>query len=172
MAAIATFLLVMLLALLQVTAAPFFPLASAQVDLLMVTLAMLFVFAGPRRAMMAVPMIALVLGFISTRSPALLLLAFLPLPPLAYWLDLAGPPMTRFLQTMVVVAITGAWARLLLALSAMTQGAEPELGALVFSLILPGMFFDILFLSLAYLPARLIGWEPRSTSPLRERYQR
>ncbi|MDZ7727100.1 MAG: hypothetical protein U5Q44_02275 [Dehalococcoidia bacterium] len=163
--------LVLVLALLQVTAAPFFPIASAQADLLLVTLGMLFVFAGPRRAMIAVPMMAIVLGFLSSRSPALLVLAFLPLPPLAYWLNIAGPPLTRFLQTAMVVLITGAWARGLLGLAAIAQGADAAFGTMIVHIILPGMVLDGLFLSLAYLPARLIGWEPRSTSPLRERYQ-
>jgi hypothetical protein len=161
----------LLLACLQVSAVPYFMLSAAQADILLVTLALLLVFQGPRVAMVSLPMIAVFLGFLSDRSPATLILAFLPLLPLAYWLDQSGTPVPRYVQTVFAVGTTGLWARLLLSATNYTQGAQVELGSLFFNILLPGLVLDLALLSLAYLALHLLGWEPRSLSPARERYR-
>lgn len=171
MKAIAVFIAIILVCAAQVTIAPLFPLLSAEASFLVVTLAVLLVFGGMQTALIATPLMALFLGFSSDRSPALLLLALLPLPPLAYWLSESQVPMSRGVQLFIVVAIVGAWARGLLAVSAVVQGADPEFGTLVTRFVLPGIVIDGLFFALAYVPCRLLGLEPRSLSPYRERYQ-
>lgn len=171
MKALAVLIAIILVCAAQVTIAPLFPLFSAEASFLLVTLAILLVFAGSTTALVATPLMALFLGFASDRSPALLLLTLLPLPPLAYWLSESQLPMTRGVQLFVVVAVVGAWARCLLALSAVLQGADAEIGTLIVRFVIPGIFIDGLFLLLAYVPCRLLGLEPRSLSPYRERYQ-
>lgn len=171
MKAIAVLVAIILACAAQVTVAPLFPLLSAEASLLVVTLAILLVFAGPRTALIATPLMAVFLGFASDRAPALLLLSLVPLPPLAYWLSESQLPMSRGVQLFVVVAIVGAWSRALLAMSAVMQGADPEIGALITRFVLPGIVIDGLFFTLAYLPCRLLGLEARSLSPYRERYQ-
>jgi hypothetical protein len=49
------------------------------IDLLLVTLAILMVFQGRKAAMISLPVIAILLGFASDRSPATIILALLPL---------------------------------------------------------------------------------------------
>lgn len=171
MKALAVLVAIVLVCAAQVTVAPLFPLLSAETNFLLVTLAIILVFGGATPALVATPLVAILLSFVSDRSAALLLLALLPLPPLAYWLSESQLPMTRGVQLFVVVAITGAWARGLLAFAAVVQGAEPALVTLTVSFILPGLVLDGLFLLLAYVPCRLLGLEPRSLSPYRERYQ-
>jgi hypothetical protein len=171
MKALAVLISIVLVCAAQVTIAPLFPLLSAEASFLVVTLAILVVFAGPRTALIATPLMAVFLGFASDRSPALLLLSLLPLPPLAYWLSESQIPMSRGVQLFAVVAVVGAWSRGLLALSAVAQGAEAEFGTLITDFLLPGIVIDGLFFTLAYVPCRLLGLEPRSLSPYRERYQ-
>ena len=56
-------LLLLLAALLQVTAAPLFPLSGAVVDFALLSLTLIAVFLGPRWAMVCLPLLALLLGF-------------------------------------------------------------------------------------------------------------
>lgn len=160
-----------LLAYLQVTAAPFLTISAAQADLLLISLALLMVYQGPKVAMVSLPLIALFLGFTSDRSPAVIILALLPLLPLAYWLEEAGAPISRFLQTLLAVGVTGMWARVLLAMTVVAEGASMQAGALVFSVVMPGLMLDILLLSLAYLVCRLLRCEPKTLAMPRERYR-
>lgn len=161
---------VVLAAVAQVTVAPLFPLGSAVPDLLVATLVVVSVFAGPRRAMVAVPLGALLLSFGSGRSAALLLIAYLPLLPLAAFLQEANVPLTRFLQSLAAAVVTGAWARTVLALGAMTGGADPQLGTLVLSLLLPGVFLDALVVGAAYLPWKVARLPARPLSLARTGY--
>ena len=75
-------------------------------------LVMVVAFGGPRAAMVAVPVVALSFAFASNRSAALVLLAYLPLLPLAFVLEEGGLPLNRFAQTLVAGVATGLWARL------------------------------------------------------------
>lgn len=165
------FVALMLLAYLQVTAAPFVVVSAAQFDLFVVSLAILMVFQGPRTAMISLPILAVLAGFTTDRSPAIFILALLPLIPLAYLIAEAGPPISRYLQTAGAVLATGAWARILLATTAIAQGASMDWFALIFQLVAPGLVLDLALLSFAYLGCRLLRWEPRSLSPTRERYR-
>lgn len=167
----AIFVTLLLLAYVQVTAVPFFMVAAAQVDLLLVSLALLMVYQGRKTAMICLPVIAVLLGFVSDRSPAVLVLALLPLLPLAYWFEEGGPPVSRYVQTMIAVGATSIWARVLLATTTFAQGAQVDITALALQVVLPGLVLDLTLLSLAYLAFRLLGCEPRSLSPMRERYR-
>jgi hypothetical protein len=155
---------ILLVGLFQVTAAPRFPVAAAVPDFVLVGLTLLSLFRGPRTGLWAIPVAAVIVGFASDRAPGLLLIAYLPLLPLTNYLENAGAPLNRYVQTAIAFACTSVWARGMLTLGAVIQGGRLEPGPVVFSLLLPGVFFDLALLSLAYLGFRLLGWEPRSTS--------
>lgn len=170
MKALGVCLLVVLTALAQVSVAPLFPLSAAIPDYALVTLVILTVFAGPATVMLALPLMALSLGFASDRSPGLLLLAYLPLLPLSLYVEEARVPLNRYAQMAVAGVATGAWARTLLALGAIVGGADPAFGALAGQLVIPGVFLDLALLTLVYVPLRLLGWTGRGMSLQRSRW--
>lgn len=147
----------------QVTVAPLFPLWSAVPDFVLVTYVLVVAFAGARAGMIALPALALMLGFLSDRDPGLLLIAYLPVLPLASWTQTQAPRgMSPFQQLAAVTALAGLWARSTLALGSVVQGAEFQWDILVFEVLLPGLVLDLAFLAVAYLPYRLFGREVQS----------
>ena len=163
-------LLVVVTALAQVTVAPLFPVSAAVPDYALVVLVILTVFAGPTTVMVALPLMALFLGFASDRSPGLLVMAYLPLLPLALYVEDLRVPLNRYAQMAVAGVATGAWARLLLALGAIAGGADLSFGAIVGQLVIPGLFLDFALLTLVYAPFRLLGWSGRGMSLQRSRW--
>lgn len=161
----------LLAALAQVAVAPLFPVSAALPDLVLVVLAVTVVFRGPRAAMAGIPIAALLYSFAADRAPGLMLIAYLPLLPLAAYLAGAGLPLNRFAQTLIAGAGTGLWARLVLALAAMGQGAQPEAGLLITAVLLPGLFLDLVLLAVVYLAARAMGASPRPMSLRRSEYE-
>ncbi len=159
MSGILTFLAVFAVAILQVSLAPLFPFSIAQADIALVFIAWLTLFRSPKTAMWVAPVMAVLLGFMTNRSPAMFLLGFLPLLPL---IALSGVSYTNIIlgnywRALAVVVLTGAWARVIFALAAMSHGADPAIGTLVGSIIIPGIFLDGALLTLAFAPSRLIG---------------
>ncbi len=153
-----------LAALAQVTVAPLFPLSAAIVDFPLAALVMLFVFDGPRGVMLALPAAALLVGFASDRSPALLLVAYLPLVPLGAYLAGTPLPMNRYTQMAITGVAAGLGARTVLVLAAVAHGAEPGMLALVRQVLFPGALLDLALLSSLYVPFRLVGWQPQRIS--------
>ncbi len=154
----------LLAALAQVTVASLFPWQAALPDLALLTLLLFAAFAGPATVMVGLPLLALSLGFASDRSPALILLAYLPLLPIAASLEQTALPLNRYTTWLLAGLATGAWARVVLALGAIAQGASADLSVVVFRLVLPGLVLDGLLLSMVYLPVRAFGWEARGPS--------
>lgn len=157
-------------ALWQVTVAPLFPVSNVTFDFVLVTLVAVAAFGSPRRAMVCVPVAALAYGFLSDRSPALLLLAYLPLLPLGVYLEEARVPLNHFARTALATLATGAWARLLLATGAILGGAEAGPGDVFLGVILKGLFLDFALLSVVYVPLRLLGWSGQGMSLQRGTY--
>jgi hypothetical protein len=151
-------------AVCQVSVAPLFPLNGAVVDVVLVTVVVLALSAGPRTAMVAMPFAALFFAFLSGRSPALILLAYLPLLPLAAYLEEAPVPLNRFWRLIAAIALAGSWARFVLAGAAYAQGAEFSVFPLIFDVLLPGLILDVLAVTILYLPRRLVGWQPQALS--------
>ena len=170
MKALGVCLLVVVTALAQVSVAPLFPVSAAVPDYVLVVLVILTVFAGPTTVMLALPLMAICLGFASDRSPGLLLIAYLPLLPLALYGEETRVPLNRYAQIVLAGLATGAWARTLLAFGAIAGGAEPAFGALVGQLVIPGLFLDFALLTLVYAPFRLLGWSGRGMSLQRSRW--
>lgn len=161
MKAVAVALLVVVAAVAQVTVSPRFPIQAAVADMVLVTLVLAAAFAGPRIAMLAVPFAAICLGFASSREPGLLLLAYLPILPLARWLEFAPVPLSGYWRLAWVTFATGAWARCLLAFGALTAGAGLELFPLITLILIPGALLDWALLTVVFLPHRFVGWEVR-----------
>ncbi|MBI2766600.1 MAG: hypothetical protein HYX53_11910 [Chloroflexi bacterium] len=151
-------------ALAQVAVAPLFPLAAAVPDYGLAALMAVVVYAGPRSAMWAVPWFAIVFSFASDRSAGMLLLAYVPLLPASYLLSESHLPLNRYAQTLACGAGTGVWARLLLALGPIAQGASPQMGTLVGNLLISGLLLDIVLLTFVYFPLKAVGFSPRPMS--------
>lgn len=156
--------LTLLVAVAQVSVAPLFPVRAATFDFALASLALLMVFAGPRAAMAALPLTAIFLGFVTGRSPALLLAGYLPLIPMAAFVADLNVPIGRYAQLIGTGAMTGLFVRVLLGLAAVAHGAAFPLGVVVFQLLLPGLFLDIGLLTILYFPFRFVGWEPQRMS--------
>lgn len=170
MKAVSVVLLVVLVALAQVSVAPLFPVSAAIPDFALVTLVMLAVFAGPGTVMLALPLMAICVGFDSGREPGLLLMAYLPLLPLALFIEESRLPVNRYAQMTLAGVATGIWARTMLALGAIAGGAEPAIGTLAFGLLVPGLLVDFVLLTVVYTPFRVFGWSARGMSLQRSRW--
>lgn len=170
MKAVGVVLLVVLVSLAQVSVAPLFPVSAAIPDWALVTLVMLAVFAGPNTVMLALPLMAICVGFDSDREPGLLLMAYLPLLPLALFIEESRLPVNRYAQMTLAGVATGIWARTILALGAIAGGAEPAIGTLAFGLLVPGLLVDFVLLTVVYTPFRVFGWSGRGMSLQRSRW--
>ena len=163
-------LLILLAGLSQVAVSPLFPVSAAVPDMSLVTLVMLAVFAGPTSVMIGLPLMAIFVGFDSGRQPGLVLMAYLPLLPVALFLEESRIPLNRYLQTTLAALFTGAWARTVMAFGAIAGGADPAFGALVGQLVVPGLVLDFALLTLVYAPVRLLGWSGRGVTLQRSRW--
>ncbi len=157
-------------AMWQVTVAPLFPVSAAVPEFVLLTLVIVTAFGNPRRAMVCVPVAALAYGFLSDRSPALLLLGYLPLLPLGLYLEEARIPLNHYARTLLATLATGAWLRMLLILGTVVGGADATAGAIMGQVLIPGLFLDFALLSLVYVPLRLIGWSGQGMSLQRGSY--
>ena len=143
-------LFVLLVAIAQVTVAPLFPLGAAVADYGLIAVAAVALVAGPRAAIVAIPLLALFRSFLGNDAPALMLLAYVPLLPVAFLADEAQLPLTRYLRLGLVVLAGGLWIRGLQAGAALVTGAEFVPRVLVLDLLLPGMVFDAALFSLLF----------------------
>ena len=162
--------LVLLAAVAQVSISPLFPIGGAVADLPLVVLVALGAFSGAGPVMVAVPVVALLTGFATDRAPGLLLIGYIPLLPLGGWLDDARVPIGTTGRLFLPLVLTGAWARLVLATSAATHGADLQAAGLAGDVLVPGAVLDAALLAMVYVPARLLGWEPGRTSLRRGAY--
>jgi len=159
--------LLLIVAAAQVSVAPLFPVRAAIPDFALLALVALAVFRGPLMVMVSLPILAIILGFVSDREPGLLVLAYLPLLPLAYWLEDAAILLSSGPRVAVATIATGIFARTLLAVGAMAQGADVAVSVLVSQLLVPGLLLDLLLFMFLYFPFRAVGWAPRRMSPAR-----
>lgn len=150
--------IVLLAPLAQVTVAPLFPLGGAVPEIGLCTLLLLGLFRGPGIVMGAMPAIAVLQSFVSDRSAAILVIAYLPLLPFAAALEDWRVPLWEYPRAVLAILAGGAWLRTVLALAAIAQGADHAFLPLAFEVILPGAFLDLVLLTIAYAPLRFIGW--------------
>ena len=154
-------LLLLMAVLAQVAVAPLFPVAGAVVELPVVLLLLLAVFAGPLAVMIGLPALVLLLGFAANVGFEWLIAAYLPLLPAAAWLQRAMLR-TPYLLILATAILGGVWARAVFATVAMTSGASPDFAALLTAVLIPGVALDVAVLSVAWLACRSLGWEARS----------
>lgn len=163
MRALLLLLLVLATVLAQVAIAPFFPVVGAVVDLPVVLLLLLAIFAGPYAVMVALPILVVFLGFSTNVEFEWLVLAYLPLLPCAAWIQRQRLiPQSPYALVLVLAFATGIWARGVLAVVAITSGASPSFGALITDVLLAGAAFDAAVLSLGFVLCRWVGWPARS----------
>lgn len=141
----------------QVTVASLFPLRGAVVEFGLLTIVLLALTAGPRAGMAALPFAGLAVGFASNRAPALLILAYLPVLPVAAYVEEARLPFARYLQLLATIVLCGIWARGILTVGPIAQGADLPLLALFRDLLIPGIVLDFLAFTAIYMPIRMIG---------------
>lgn len=152
----------LLAAMLQVTFAPLFPLAGAQLDFALAAMLVLVFAAGPVAAMAGLPMLAIFVGFAADQSPGLVLISYLPFLPVVVLLEWSPVPLNRLAQFAIAVVATGLWARLLASAWAFLGGADAAILTLIFDVLLPGVIFDAVLFVLVYTPFRLSGRTERS----------
>lgn len=170
MKGLAIFVLLLTTALAQVTIAPLFPIAGAIPELPLLVLTLLAIFAGPNAVMLGMPTLAILYGFASDRSPALLVVAYLPLLPFAAALEGWRIPLWEYPRLAIAILISGLWIRGVLSFAAVAQGAHLAVGPLIFDVLAPGAFLDLALLTVAYAPLRLIGWGGHQLSLQRSGY--
>lgn len=161
MKGLGVFVLLAMAALAQVTVSPLFPLSAAVPDLPLLALLMLAVFGGSKPVMYGLPVLALCLGFVSSHAPGLLIIAYLPLLPLATLFDDWQLPLGRYVRVAVVGVAAGLWLRLVLSFAAIVQGADFSFAALLGQVLIPGVLLDLALLTVAYVPLRFIAWSGR-----------
>ncbi len=156
-------LLVLATTLAQVVVAPLFPLQGMVVELPVVALLLLAVFAGPRAVMITLPLLVIAIGFSTNVEFEWLVLAYLPLLPCAAWIQRqALIPQTPYLLVLGMAFASGLWVRAVFSGVAMLSGASLSVDAIVFDALLPGALFDAVVASIAYALCRWIGWTTRS----------
>ena len=150
-------LLIVATVLAQVAIAPFFPLAGVVVELPVVVLLLLAIFAGPGAVMVGLPLLVLFLGFSTNVEYEWLVLAYLPLLPCTAWIQRQRAiPQTPYALALVMAVGAAVWTRLVFATVAITSGASPDLGSLVTGILLPGVAFDAALLSVGYILCRQV----------------
>ncbi len=149
--------------LAQVAVAPLFPLADALIEVPVVVLLLLAIFAGPYAVMIALPILVLFLGFSTNVEYEWLIAAYLPLLPCAAWIQRQHAiPQTPYVLVLIVALGAGAWARAVFSTVALASGASPDFGAVFVEIVLPGAAFDAIVLSVIYGLCRWVGWPARS----------
>ncbi|GAB4324795.1 MAG: hypothetical protein Kow0010_06870 [Dehalococcoidia bacterium] len=153
--------MLLFVALAQVTASPLFPVRGAIPDLPLVALVLVAAYVSVRAAMVALPVLAVFLGFLTSHEPAAYIVAYLPLLPLAYLLEQSNLPLNTFARSTLAGLATGMVARATLSITAMVQVEEVMVGPMVWQVLLPGLLLDAALLILAYGGGKLAGWESR-----------
>lgn len=161
---------VVLAAIAQVTVAPLFPLGGAAPEFVLLGLVLITAFSGPPPVMWLTPLAAVAAGWLSDRSPGLMLIAYLPLLPVGLGLEESPAPLNHYVRTLAMMLVTGMWLRMILAFGAIAGGAEPAIGALISDVIIPGLVLDLSLLTVVYIPLRLAGLAGRGMTLQRSRY--
>lgn len=162
MTGLARFAVLLFAVLYQATVSPLFPVAGTQGDVLLVTLALFAVYGGPKSAMWAIPLGAVLLAILTGRSPGLLLIGYLPLLPLLVLFEASNLPLGNYARTAAAVVLTGFWSRVVLVAATLIQGGNAGVSLIAIDLLLPGIFLDFALLTLVYVPQRALRWRQAS----------
>ena len=158
-----TVVLLLATVLAQVAVAPLFPLLGAVVELPVVVLLLLAVFAGPYAVMIGLPILVLFLGFSTNVEFEWLVIAYLPILPCAAWIQRQRAiPQTPYALVLVMVIAAGIWARAVFTAVAMTSGASLAASPVITDILFTGALLDAAVVSVVYALCRWVGWPVRS----------
>ena len=158
-----TVVLLLATVLAQVAVAPLFPLLGAVVELPVIVLLLLAIFAGPHAVMIGLPVLVLFLGFSTNVEFEWLVIAYLPLLPCAAWIQRhRAIPQTPYALVLVMVVAAGFWARAVFSAVAMASGGGLAIGPVVTDILLAGAVLDVAVVSVVYGLCRWVGWPVRS----------
>jgi hypothetical protein len=146
-----------MVAALQVSVAPLFPIAGATAELGIAAILAALLVGGPRAAMLMTPAVALALSFGTDLAPGAVLIGYTAVLPIGYLLDRYGMPPGDYPRLLLTAVLAGVWLRLVLSFEAFAEGAALAPGPLLAEVLLPGIVFDAVLASAVYLPLRLAG---------------
>ena len=145
--------LAMTVVLLQVAAAPYFPLAGATANPLLVLLVCWAMVRGPRETMVLIPLTAAFKDLITNDPVGVSVLALLPIVPLAAVRE-RHLTQSEFVPTAAVVAVASLCYHLIYMIVLTSLGEDvPWLGSPL-RVLLPAALLDTVLTPLFYLPLR------------------
>jgi rod shape-determining protein MreD len=145
--------LAMTAALLQVAAAPYFPLAGATANPLLVMLMCWAMIRGPRETMVLIPLTAVFKDLITNDPVGVSMLALLPIVPLAAIRE-RHLTQSEFVPTVVVVAIASLCYQLIYMIALTALGEDIPWLDSPLRVLLPGALLDTVIAPLFYIPLR------------------
>jgi hypothetical protein len=148
----------------QTAVAPLFRLAGAEASIVMLFVLVVLVIEGPKPAMVAAPIAAVLYAFAAGLAPALVLVGFVPVVVIGAWIEELRLPVARFALVAGAFLLATTWLRLVLAAGAILDGADAAVWVLISRILIPGAILDLALLAVAYVPARLGRVELREMS--------
>jgi hypothetical protein len=163
-------ILLLLAVAVQTAVAPLFRLGGAEASVVMLFVMLVLIIEGPKPAMVAAPIAAVLFAFAAGIAPALMLLGFVPLVLIGAWIEDVRWPVARFALVAATFLAGTAILRLVLAVGAIVQGADAATWVLVSRVLVPGAVLDLALLGIAYVPLRVGRIELREMSLNASRY--
>ena len=158
--------LAMTVVLLQVAAAPYFPLMGATANPLLVLLMCWAMVRGPREAMVLIPLTAVFKDLITNDPVGVTVLALLPIVPLAAVRE-RHLTQSEFVPTVVVVAVASISYHLVYMVALASLGEDIPWAQSPLRVLLPAALLDAVLTPLFYLPLRWVTTITESRARLR-----
>jgi len=158
--------LAMTVVLLQVAAAPYFPLMGATANPLLVLLMCWAMVRGPREAMVLIPLTAVFKDLITNDPVGITVLALLPIVPLAAVRE-RHLTQSEFVPIVVVVVVASISYHLVYMVVLTSLGEDIPWFQSPLRVILPAALLDAVLTPLFYLPLRWVTTITESQARLR-----
>jgi rod shape-determining protein MreD len=152
--------------LLQVAAAPYFPLAGATANPLLVLLMCWAMVRGPRETMVLIPLTAVFKDLITNDPVGVSVLALLPIVPLAAIRE-RHLTQSEFVPTVVVVAVASLCYHLIYMVALTSLGEDVPWLDSPLRVLLPAALLDTVLAPMFYLPLRWVTTLTESRARLR-----
>ena len=158
--------LAMTVVLLQVAAAPYFPLMGATANPLLALLMCWAMVRGPREAMVLIPLTAVFKDLITNDPVGITVLALLPIVPLAAVRE-RHLTQSEFVPIVVVVAVASLTYHLIYMVALTSLGEDIPWLQSPLRVLLPAALLDAVLTPLFYLPLRWVTTLTESRPRLR-----
>jgi len=158
--------LAMTVVLLQVAAAPYFPLMGATANPLLALLMCWAMVRGPREAMVLIPLTAIFKDLITNDPVGITVLALLPIVPLAAVRE-RHLTQSEFVPIVVVVAVASLTYHLIYMVALTSLGEDIPWLQSPLRVLLPAALLDAVLTPLFYLPLRWVTTLTESRARLR-----